>query len=128
MGALQTSTATQSVAQSMGTATEAMAAVGKVNDPAAIQKIMQSFQRENMKAEMAGEMMEDALDSAFDTEEADGEADDIMNEVVIFAPLDCSPVAYDRLAFAWAIFDLWWPVSLLRMVDFSLPAEYDRRL
>ena len=78
---MQTSTATHTVAQSMETAAKAMAAVGGVNDPAAIQKIMQQFQRENAKADMAGEMMDDALDDVFDTEDGEAEADEVMNEV-----------------------------------------------
>lgn len=65
----------------MDTAAKAMAAVGKANNPAEIQRIMQQFQRENAKMDMAGEMMDDALDSAFDTDEMEDETDDVMNQV-----------------------------------------------
>ena len=82
----QTSTATSTVAQSMDTAAKAMAAVGKANDPMAMQRVMQQFQRENAKMDMAGEMMDDALDSAFDTDEMEDETDDVMNEVSSVAP------------------------------------------
>ena len=68
----------------MDTAAKAMAAVGKANNPAEIQRIMQQFQRENAKMDMAGEMMDDALDSAFDTDEMEDETDDVMNQVYHF--------------------------------------------
>lgn len=80
---LQTSTATNAVAQSMDTAAKAMAAVGKANNPAEMQKIMQQFQRENAKSEMAGEMMDDALDSAFDTDDIEDETDDLVDQVIL---------------------------------------------
>lgn len=80
---VQTSTATNAVAQSMDTAAKAMASVGKANNPAEMQRIMQQFQRENAKSEMAGEMMDDALDSAFDTDDMEGETDDIVDQACL---------------------------------------------
>ncbi len=96
---LQTSTATTAVAQSMDTAAKAMAAVGKANNPAEIQRIMQQFQRENAKMDMAGEMMDDALDSAFDTDEMEDETDDVMNQVQ--APFKSAVDDIKRLASHW---------------------------
>lgn len=64
----------------MAKANEAMAAIGKTNDPAQIAATLQQFSKESTKMDMGQEMMDDALDDAFDTEDAEDETDDIMNQ------------------------------------------------
>ena len=114
---VQTSSATSAVAQSMGTASKAMAAVGAANNPQEIQKIMMQFQKENAKMDMTGEMMEDALDSAFDNGEEEDEADEVMNQVEICFAAMFLAVAISLHCHA----DAWGPFScvFLRLVKFS---------
>ena len=65
----------------MAKANEAMAAIGRRNDPAAVAATMQQFSRENAKMDMGQEMMDDQLDEVFDSEGAEDETDDVMNQV-----------------------------------------------
>jgi hypothetical protein len=77
---LQSAAVTATVGASMAKANEAMAAIGKTNDPAKIAATLQQFSKETSKMDMGQEMMDDALDDAFDTEDAEDETDDIMNQ------------------------------------------------
>ena len=77
----QTAAATATVGASMAKASEAMAAIGRTNDPAAIAATMRQFAQESTKMDMGQEMMDDQLDDVFDSEGAEDETDDVMNQV-----------------------------------------------
>lgn len=78
---------TAKVGESMAKANEAMAAIGKTNDPAKIAQTMQQFQKENAKMEMGQEMMDDSLDGIWDDDETETETNDLMNQVCICSSL-----------------------------------------
>ena len=65
----------------MAKASEAMAAIGRTNDPAKMAATMQQFAKENAKMDLGQEMMDDSLDSALDEDGAEEETDDLMNQV-----------------------------------------------
>lgn len=77
-----TAAVTGKMGESMAKATEAMAAMGKTNDPAKIAETMQQFQKENAKMEMGQEMMDDNLDGIFDDDDTEAETSDLMNQVL----------------------------------------------
>ena len=77
---LQTAAVTATMGASMAKANEAMAAIGKTNDPAKVAATLQQFSKESAQMDMGQEMMDDALDNAFDTEGTEDETDDIMNQ------------------------------------------------
>ena len=79
--AAQTAAVTAKMGESMAKANEAMAAMGKTNDPAKIAATMQQFQKENAKMEMGQEMMDDSLDGIWDDEDTEAETTDLMNQV-----------------------------------------------
>lgn len=86
--AAQTAAVTAKMGESMAKASEAMAAMGKTNDPAKIAQTMQQFQKENAKMEMGQEMMDDNLDGIFDDDGTEEETSDLMNQVSI--PPSCT--------------------------------------
>lgn len=84
MSCLQTAAVSARVGDAMAKANEAMAAMGKTNDPAKIAQTMQQFQKENAKMEMGQEMIDDTLDEAFDDDETEAETSDLMNQASHF--------------------------------------------
>ena len=78
---VQTAAATATVGASMAKASEAMAAIGRTNDPQKMAATMQQFAKENAKMDLGQEMMDDSLDSALDEDGAEEETDDLMNQV-----------------------------------------------
>jgi division protein CdvB (Snf7/Vps24/ESCRT-III family) len=73
-----------------------MAAVGKTNDPVKLQKTMAQFAMENEKMNMTSEIMDDALDDALDDEEMEGEADDVVQQVLDEIGIDITAVNAPR--------------------------------
>ena len=74
----QTAATTGTVAQSLGSASKAMAAVNSASDLKTAQKAAQEFARQSYAMEVA----DDIMDSALDTDEVEDEADDVVNQVL----------------------------------------------
>jgi 1-aminocyclopropane-1-carboxylate deaminase/D-cysteine desulfhydrase-like pyridoxal-dependent ACC family enzyme len=80
LACVQTAAVSAKVGDAMAKASEAMAAIGKTNDPAKIAATMQQFQKETAKMDMGQEMIDDTLDEAFDDEETEAETSELMNQ------------------------------------------------
>eukprot|EP00887_Chlorella_sp_A99_P005653 scaffold1.g5653.t1 len=78
---MQTAVATGTVAQSLGQAGQAMAAVGQTQDLKAVQKTAMQFAKESETMEMKGEMMDGALESAMG-DDVEEEMDEVMERVM----------------------------------------------
>jgi len=80
--------ATQTMGQTMGSASDALNQINKTMDP---QKTMQNVKQYEMQSErmnMAQEMMSDAVDGAMGGDEVDEESDLIMDEILDGIALD----------------------------------------
>ena len=86
---VQTAQATQSIASSMQKTTEVMQSMGKNMTPQEMQKTMQQFAMENQKMDMSSEMIDDAISDALDSDETEGEADDVVSQVLFQLHLHC---------------------------------------
>jgi len=82
---LQTVKSHQAMADAMKSTTSAMVKMNKAVDPAAMNKMMIEFEKENMKSEMMqemmGEMMDDAMEQDGDEEEEDKIVSQVLDEI-----------------------------------------------
>lgn len=69
--------------------TEVMQSMGKNMTPQEMQKTMQQFAMENQKMDMSSEMIDDAISDALDSDETEGEADDVVSQVLFHPDLHC---------------------------------------
>merc|ERR1712238_184236 len=74
-------------ADAMKSTTSAMVKMNKAVDPAAMNKMMIEFEKENMKSEimqeMMGEMMDDAMEQDGDEEDEDKIVSQVLDEIGI---------------------------------------------
>ena len=71
--------------------TEVMQSMGKNMTPQEMQKTMQQFAMENQKMDMSSEMIDDAISDALDSDETEGEADDVVSQVLVRSQSHCCP-------------------------------------
>lgn len=63
--------------------------MGKNMTPQEMQKTMQQFAMENQKMDMSSEMIDDAISDALDSDETEGEADDVVSQVLLPCRSSC---------------------------------------
>jgi charged multivesicular body protein 2A len=79
---LQTVKSHHAMAEAMKSTASAMHKMNKAVDVPAINKMMQDFEKENMKTEMMQEIMGDAIDDVLGGEENEEEEEAIVNQVL----------------------------------------------
>lgn len=82
--------ATNTVGQTMASATAVMGKVGQTMDPMKVQQQMKEFSVANERMNMAGEMIDDAIDGALDDDLVEDETEELMGQVLDEIGIDLS--------------------------------------